>query len=252
MSKELEQVFKTLNGIAKMVEGQVKQKSDTQPQGQPEQPEQPQQPDFLRYLLKEVSDGLKENPSARLEDLLKTVISVQKPESTRETKTEAFNQQTTQSPSFDELLSAIFSGIAPQTSESQSQKRPEQTVESDVLFDVKRRLEHHGFDVQQGRGKHVLEVKADGEVIAMILLAEGGRLCVKEEFNSSLEFSEHTQLIARLKADLKTALTIGADDKEVIRLSTELAVAIEKHLEMKAVLNHKIMLYEKLLMILTN
>lgn len=252
MSKELEQVFKTLNGIAKMVEEQVKQKSDTQPQGQPKQPEQPQQPDFLRYLLKEVSDGLKENPSARLEDLLKTVISVQKPESTRETKTEAFNQQTTQSPSFDELLSAILSGIAPQMSESQSQKRPEQTDESDVLFDVKQRLEHHGFDVEQGRGQQVLDVKADGEVIATIRLAEGGQLYVNETFNPSLEFSGQSQIVARLKAELKTALTIEADDKEVLRLSTELSLAIKKQDEVKAVLNHKIMLYEKLLMILTN
>ncbi|AJD93697.1 hypothetical protein JMA_43800 (plasmid) [Jeotgalibacillus malaysiensis] len=246
MSKELEQVFKTLNGIAKMVEGQVKQKRDTQSQ------EQPQQPDFLGYLLKEVSDGLKENPSARLEDLLKTVISGQKPESTRETKTETSNQHATQPPSFDELLSAILLGIAPQMSESQPQKQPEQTVESDVLFDVKQRLEHHGFDVQQGRGQHVLDVKADGEVIAMIRLAEGGQLYVNETFNPSLEFSEHSQIVARLKADLKTALTIGADDKEVLRLSAELEFAIKKQDEMKSVLNHKIMLYEKVLMILTN
>lgn len=247
MSKELEQVFKTLNGIAKMVEGQVKQKRETQFQ------EQPQQPDFLRYLLKEVSDGLKENPSSGLEDLLKTVISGQNPESTREPKTEASNQQTTQPPSFDELLSAIFSGIAPQMSESQPEVRKEQTVHSTVLHHVKQLLEEHGFDVQYGEGLHVLDVKADGEVIAIIRLDENRHMTLEKAFNPSQDFDVlHNQAVARLKADLKTALTIEADDKEVLRLSTELAVAIKKREEFQSVLNHKMMLFKKVITILNN
>ena len=244
MSKELEQVFKTLNGIAKMVEEQVNQKSDTQSQGRP------QQPDFFGALLKEVVTGLKDNPSAGLEDLLKKAMPGQNPEPTRETRTEPTNQGATQPPSFDELLSAIFSGIAPQMNETQPQERPEQAGHSIVLHHVKQHLVHHGFDVQQVEGQHALDVKADGEAIATIRFGEVGQWTLEKAFNPLQDFEKLQQAVSRLKADLKTALTIEADDKEVLRLSTELAVAIKKREAYQSVLNHKVMLFDKVLKIL--
>lgn len=213
MSKELEQVLKAVEGVLTMASHQVQKEMERkrqEPNGGTVDP--------FGELSRKLFQGIQE--------------AQQKP------------SQGSVAQGVEDVVSAIFSRLAPQEEKPQQSTHAEATSEqtSSILERVKQNLEVNGFSVQEGAEADTLDVYADGEKLLFIELEVNNTLRIQVAKDPSLNASQFKPLIARLKADLQTALTIDAADEDFLPLSIQLAEAIQKQKDVEAKVRHKEML----------